>query len=86
MVRAKKSFKETLLDIGKAIFAKEPAYYDDFYYFRNKIYSVIKSNFLGIESVKEIKKILTSMEFDLSRIHFDIEDGKNKYHHLYAFL
>ncbi len=77
--RAKKPFKDTLTDIGKTILGKEPEYYDDFYYFRNKVYSDIDKNFLSIEPVSEVKKILTNMEFDLSRIHFDTEDRKNKY-------
>jgi oligoendopeptidase F len=77
--RTKKPFKEALMDIGKTVLAKEPEYYDDFYFFRNKIYSDIASSFSSINPLTEVKKILTNMEFDLSKIHFDIEDRKNKY-------
>ncbi len=77
--KAKKPFKDTLADIGKTILGKEPEYYDDFYYFRNKVYSDIDSNFLAIEPLGEVKNVLRSMEFDLSRIHFDTEDRKDKY-------
>ncbi|MFZ0513211.1 MAG: M3 family metallopeptidase [Candidatus Nitrosopolaris sp.] len=77
--KAKKPFRDTLMDIGKTILGKEPEYYDDFYFFRNKIYSDIDSNFLPIDSLIEIKRVLRTMEFDLSKIHFDTEDRKNKY-------
>jgi len=34
---AKKPFKEYLLDVSKKIFNKDPEYYDDFYFYRNKV-------------------------------------------------
>ncbi|HJT47916.1 MAG TPA: M3 family metallopeptidase [Nitrososphaeraceae archaeon] len=77
--RAKKPFKDALTDIGKTILGKEPEYYDDFYFFRNKIYSDIESRFLDIDPLSEVKKILVNLEFDLSSIHFDSGDRKNKY-------
>ncbi|HET7391674.1 MAG TPA: M3 family metallopeptidase, partial [Nitrososphaeraceae archaeon] len=77
--RAKKPFKDALNDIGKTVLGKEPEYYDDFYFFRNKIYSDIDSNFLAIDPLREVKNILVNMEFDLSKIYFDTEDRRNKY-------
>src|SRR5919197_6021118 len=77
--RAKKPFKDALTDVGKTVLGKEPEYYDDFYFFRNKIYSDIDGNFLSIDPLTEVKKILVNMHFDLSSIHFDTEDRKNKY-------
>jgi oligoendopeptidase F len=78
--RAKKPFRDALTDIGKTILGgKEPEYYDDFYYFRNKAYFDIESNFLTIDPLGEVKKILMNMEFDLSNIHFDTQDRKDKY-------
>jgi hypothetical protein len=77
--RAKKPFKDALADIGKEILGREPEYYDDFYYFRNKAYSDMDSNFLNLEPLVEVKKMLTNMEFDLSKVHFDTEDRKDKY-------
>ncbi len=77
--KAKKPFKDALTDLGKKILGKEPEYYDDFYYFRNKVYSDIDSNFLAIEPLGEVRNVLTNMEFNLSRIHFDTEDRKDKY-------
>jgi hypothetical protein len=77
--RAKKPFQDALTDIGKTVLGKEPEYYDDFYFFRNKIYSDIDSNFLAIDPLSEVKKILVNMEFDLSKIYFDTEDRRDKY-------
>ena len=40
--RFKKPFREALIDISKKILNREPEYYDDFYFFRNKVYSDIE--------------------------------------------
>ena len=77
--RAKKPFKDALSDIGKEILGKEPEYYDDFYYFRNRAYSDMDSSFQRTGPIEEVKKILSNMGFDLSKIHFDAEDRKDKY-------
>lgn len=77
--RFKKLFKDALMDIGKTVLGKEPEYYDDFYFFRNKIYCDIDNSFLVIDPLAEVKRILRTMEFDLQRIHFDTEDRRNKY-------
>lgn len=77
--RAKRPFKDALADVGKEILGREPEYYDDFYYFRNKSYSGMDSNFLKTEPLGEVKKILANLEFDLSRVHFDTEDREGKY-------
>jgi Peptidase family M3 len=77
--RAKRPFQEALSEISRSILGRQPEYYDDFYFFRNKVYSDIDKNFTRINPVNEVKKILSDMEFDLSKIHFDTEDRKNKY-------
>jgi hypothetical protein len=77
--RAKKPFRDELNDISKKILGREPEYYDDFYFFRNKAFSDFDSNFLTIEPLLEVKRILEFMEFDINKIHFDAEDRKNKY-------
>src|SRR5918912_183105 len=77
--RAKNPFKDALTNIGKSTIGAEPNYYDDFYFFRNKIYSDIENNFSAIDPVVEVQRILAAMEFDLSRIHFDTEDRRSKY-------
>jgi oligoendopeptidase F len=77
--KAKKPFREALTEVNKSILNIQPNYYDDFYFFRNKIYSDIERNFLGIDPVNEVKKTLSNMNFDLSKIYFDTEDRKDKY-------
>ena len=76
--KARNPFREALNEVSKTILNREAEYYDDFYFFRNKIYSDIESR-LSINPLFEVKKILRVMEFDLSSVHFDIEDRKNKY-------
>ena len=77
--KAKKPFREALTEVSKDVLNTQPEYYDDFYFFRNKVYSDIQRNFSSINPVNESKKILTNMGFDLSKIHFDTQDRKNKY-------
>jgi hypothetical protein len=77
--RAKKPFRDELSEISKKILGREPEYYDDFYFFRNKTFSDMETNFLAIDPLFEVKKILEFMEFDMTKIHFDSEDRKNKY-------
>ena len=77
--KAKKPFREALTEVSKDVLNTQPEYYDDFYFFRNKIYSDIEGNFSSIDPVNEAKKTLTNMDFDLSKIHFDTQDRKNKY-------
>ena len=74
-----KLFNEKLVSLSSKIFDRNPEYYDDFYYFRNRSYSDMDSSFLKIEPLGEVKKVLASMEFDLSRVHFDTEDRKDNY-------
>ena len=68
-----------LSDISKKILGREPEYYDDFYFFRNKAFSDMETNFLAIDPLLEVKRILEFMEFDINKIHFDTEDRKNNY-------
>ena len=77
--KAKKPFREELRNISKKILEREPEYYDDFYFFRNKIYSSIDKEFVKVDPIIEVKKILKNLEFDISKIYFDIENRKNKY-------
>jgi hypothetical protein len=77
--RAKKPFRDELNNFAKKILGREPEYYDDFYFFRNKVFSDMNTNFLKVEPLNEVKKILGFMRFDVSKIRFDTENRKNKY-------
>jgi oligoendopeptidase F len=77
--RAKKPFRDELSEISKKILGREAEYYDDFYFFRNKTFSDMETNFLAIDPLFEVRKILEFMEFDIAKIYFDTEDRKNKY-------
>ncbi|MDQ3840377.1 MAG: M3 family metallopeptidase [Thermoproteota archaeon] len=77
--RAKRPFREALGEICNTVLGRQAEYYDDFYFFRNKVYSDIDNNFSGIDPINEVKRTLSNMEFDPGKIIFDIEDRKNKY-------
>jgi hypothetical protein len=77
--RAKRPFQEALSEASRSILGRQPEYYDDFYFFRNRVYSEIDNNFSSINPINEVMKVLIAMDFDLNKIHFDTEDRKNKY-------
>ena len=74
-----KVFKQSLQDISAEILKRNAEYYDDFYFFRNMAYKDFDKTFQKINAVKEVKKILKILNFDLNRINFDIENRQNKY-------
>jgi Peptidase family M3 len=77
--KAKVPFRKTLLDRSNEMLKRYPEYYDDFYFFRNRIYSDIEGAFASLDPVDEAKRTLKSMNFDLSNIQFDTENRKGKY-------
>ena len=76
--RARKRFQSEL-NCGRKLIGKDPEYYDDFYFFRNRIFSSIEKYFFRINPVTTVKKTLRSIGFDFSKIHFDTNDRPNKY-------
>src|ERR687897_146618 len=74
-----KPFKQSLQNISTEILKRNAEYYDDFYFFRNRAYKDFDKTFKKINPVKEVKKILKILNFDLNRIDFDIENRENKY-------
>ena len=76
--RARARFQSEL-NCGSKLIGKDPEYYDDFYFFRNSIFSGIEKSFLKINPVTTVKKTLRSIGFDFSKIHFDTNDRPNKY-------
>jgi carboxypeptidase Taq (M32) metallopeptidase len=77
--RARIPFRKALRDASKELLNRDPEYYDDFYFFRNRIYSDIEEAFSYLDPVNEVKKVLKLMNFDLSNIRFDTENRKDKY-------
>ena len=67
------------LNFGTDLIGKEPEYYDDFYFFRNRIFQNMEKYFTKINPVVTVKRTLGSIGFDFSKIHFDTDDRPNKY-------
>ena len=76
---AKKPFQEALASMSKKVLGRDAEYYDDFYFFRNKVYADLEKGFAGIDPTEQVRRTLEGMQFDLSHINFDTEDRKNKY-------
>jgi hypothetical protein len=76
--RARARFQSEL-NCGSKLIGKDPEYYDDFYFFRNRIFSSIEKYFLKINPITTVKKTLRSIGFDFSKIQFDTNDRPNKY-------
>jgi len=77
--QARKPFQEALQSISKKVLGRNPEYYDDFYFFRNRVYSDLEKYFAGIRPPEQVRRTLTTMQFDLSSIYIDTERRKNKY-------
>lgn len=75
---AKKPFLNSI-SFASEIIGRTPDYYDDFYFFRNRIFRDAEKPFIKVEPINEIKKTLKSIGFDLSAVTFDIEDRPRKY-------
>lgn len=67
------------LNYGNQLIGKDPEYFDDFYFFRNRIFRGIEKYFFKINPVDAVKRTLGSIGFDFSKIHFDTSDRPNKY-------
>ena len=76
---ARKPFQEALASIPKKVLGREAEYYDDFYFFRNRVYADLEKEFAGVNPPEQVKRTLATMQFSLSTIHFDTENRKNKY-------
>jgi len=77
--QAKKPFQEALASISKKVLGREAEYYDNFYFFRNRVYGDLEKEFAGISPPDQVRRTLAAMQFNLSPIQFDTEDRKNKY-------
>lgn len=77
--QAKKPLRETLAEMSKKVLGRPAEYYDDFYFFRNRVYADLEGRFAGVDPPSQVKRTLQEMQFDLSYIQFDTEDRKDKY-------
>lgn len=77
--QARKPFQEALQSISKKVLGRSPEYYDDFYFFRNRVYSDLEKYFAGISPPEQVRRTLTTMQFDLCSIYIDTKQRKNKY-------
>ena len=77
--QARKPFQEALYSISKKVLGRKAEYYDDFYFFRNRVYTDLDKEFVGVNPTEQVRRTLATMRFDLSSIHVDTEQRKNKY-------
>ena len=77
--QAKKPFQQAVADISKKVLGRNAEYFDDFYFFRNRVYSDVERHFVKINPPDQVRSTLNAMQFDLSHIHFDTENRKDKY-------
>ena len=77
--QARKPFQEALQTISKKVLGRKAEYYDDFYFFRNRVYADLDKEFVGVNPTEQVRRTLATMQFDLSSIHIDTEQRKNKY-------
>jgi hypothetical protein len=77
--QARRPFQEALHSISKKVLGREAEYYDDFYFFRNRVYADLEKEFVGVNPADQVRHTLATMQFDLSSIHIDTEQRKNKY-------
>jgi hypothetical protein len=77
--RARRPFQEALYSVSKKVLGRKAEYYDDFYFFRNRVYAELEKEFVGINPIAQVRHTLATMQFDLSSIHIDTKQRKNKY-------
>src|ERR671925_296156 len=77
--QAKKPFQEALQSNSKKVLGREAVYYDDFYFFRNRVYADLEKEFAGVNPPEQVRRSLEAMQFNLSSIHLDTQHRKNKY-------
>jgi hypothetical protein len=75
---ARKPFLNSM-PLASEILGRMPDYYDDFYFFRNRIFKDVETPFIKVNPISEINRTLKPIGFDLSSISFDVEDRLGKY-------
>ena len=77
--QAKRPFQEALDSISKRVLGRKAEYYDDFYFFRNRVYADLEKELVSVSPTAQVIHTLATMQFNLSSIHIDMEQRKNKY-------
>lgn len=77
--QARRPFQEALHSISEKVLGRKAEYYDDFYFFRNRVYADLEKEFVGVNPTAQVRHTLATMQFDQSSIHIDTEQRKNKY-------
>lgn len=77
--QARKPFQEALQSISKKVLGRKAEYYDDFYFFRNRVYADLEKEFNSVNPTEQIRRTLATMQFDLTSVRIDTEQRKNKY-------
>ena len=77
--QARRPFQEALQTISKKVLWRKAEYYDDFYFFRNRVYADLEKEFVSVNPTEQVRRTLATMQFDLSSIHIDTEQRNNKY-------
>ncbi|MDQ3998731.1 MAG: M3 family metallopeptidase, partial [Thermoproteota archaeon] len=77
--QAKRPFQEALDSISKRALGRKAEYYDDFYFFRNRVYADLEKELVSVNPTAQVIHTLATMQFNLSSIHIDMEQRKNKY-------
>lgn len=75
----KKLFGEKIIELSNMIFGKNPEYFDDFYYFRNRIFEDMSEKFVRVDPILTVMKTMKELSIDINKISYDVEDRKNKY-------
>lgn len=74
----RKPFREALAKYAREIKKAPAEYYDDFYYFRGKIYQPLNRIFSKFDPAQLPVRQLRRLGFDTSKIHVDAEDRSGK--------
>jgi hypothetical protein len=77
--KAKKPFQEALRSISSKVLGREAEYYDDFYFFRNRVFRDLEKQFSRLRPPDQVRRTLETMGFNLSSIAFDTGNRKEKY-------
>ncbi len=77
--QARKPFQEALQMVSRKVLGRNAEYYDDFYFFRNRVYADLDAEFSKISPPDQVRRTLQAMQFNLANIKIDTENRKEKY-------